>query len=165
MKRQLILIAVLLILMFTSGCGSSTRIEAEGASGQQQRNFRNGIDFDQQAPEANIRRALLGIIRVQSSDSPFTSEQAEKLIPLLEEIRAKETVDKEYGDEKVEEINGILTEGQKEPLTQGANNGIRMRGGQRDEAGIPPNPEPPNERRGGFDLKELCDRAIEALNK
>lgn len=193
MKRLgIILILVLILSAAAVGCGKSKQTSStsdELQQNDQQAAERNGRQF-MQGPEGNLGREIMSIMRIQNSETPFTKEQSTKLIALLTDIKAKESVDEEYSNKKIEEINAVMTQQQKDILAQRMGNPNRNQ-----EAGSTDgNAQPPGTRfrdgqnngenngrtngqnnRGnnggsdrngsGFDLKSICDRTITALQE
>ncbi len=179
MKKWILILTLLLTLGAAAGCGNTKKTD-NAADNQQNTAQTTGRQF-MQGPEGELARSVMSITRIQRSEAQFTKEQKDKLLPLLQDIKAKETVDEAYANKKIEEINLVLTEQQKQLMSQGpggmgrnrgdgnANNGGQPQGSRPGNGANPNNPangvnpNSPGSDGAGFDLKSVCDRAIEAL--
>lgn len=174
MRRWVLLLIVLLVLGTAAGCGNARKTDSAINQQKVDQNTDSRPERQlMQSPEAKLGRVIIGIVRIQGSETPFTKEQSEKLISLLKDIKAKETISDEYATKKIDEINAILTEKQKDVLSQrpeffnrnrqnGDTNNMQLPGPWRRNEG---NNDAQGNRGRGFNLKDLCDRAITALQK
>lgn len=116
--------------------------DGKAVSSTQQQAAKGRENPDAQTPDSKLRRELMSISRLDRSDSPITKEQAVKLIPIIEDIKVKETIDSTYADKQVKEIENILTSKQKELLSQrpDPDNMRRERNGNNTNPSTPQNP-------------------------
>ena len=185
MKFLGLMCTLILVSAITAGCGNAKKAEESKATSQNTEQNANGNNQRQfnQSPDAKLGRTIMSIERVQTSENIFTKEQIEKLLPILKEIKAKESVDEAYANKKSDEISAIFTQAQKDSMTQRSgnvnrnsengnpNNNTQLNRQERGNRNQGNNMQMPRDgqRNGGngvgFDLKSLCDRAIEALQK
>jgi len=115
MKRVVLVLISMAVLIFTAGCGnpknSETTVTQQGQSNVQQ--GKTGWQNQVAIPEGKLRMKISALGHIQTSESPLTKEQKDKLIPMLKEISAKATIDENYANQKIQEIDGILTDTQK----------------------------------------------------
>ncbi|OFY13077.1 MAG: hypothetical protein A2X16_00510 [Bacteroidetes bacterium GWF2_39_10] len=192
MKIWSLMCTLILVIAIATGCGNAKKAEESKATSQNTEQNANGNNQRQfnQSPDAKLGRTIMSIERIQRSENVFTKEQTEKLLPLLKEIKAKESVDEAYANKKSDEISAIFTQAQKDSMTQRPGNFNRNQGNgnpsnntqlnrqgqgngnsgnnmQMPRDGQRNGGNNPNQGRNGgsFDLKSICDRAIEALQK
>ncbi|MGE5329316.1 MAG: hypothetical protein ACM3KR_07405 [Deltaproteobacteria bacterium] len=115
MKRISLVLTLMAVLIFAAGCGSlkgsqSTDVE-QGQDNFQQ--ARGGWQNQVVMPEGKLRMEISTLGRIERSESPLTKEQKDKLVPILKEISTKTTIDEKYSSEKIKQIDGILTDAQK----------------------------------------------------
>lgn len=120
MKKGLIVILILSLAMVAGGCSKNKpTMNAEN---------NNGVPQITQNPQFKLVRTLREIEQLEKRQQPITKEQAQKLIPIVTDIKTQTTVVQEYADAKATEINNILTTEQKilfENRQGGAGNGQR----------------------------------------
>lgn len=194
MKKVLLVLISAMVLMFAAGCGNNVKTQAENTSAQNDfRQARAGLQNQTANPEAKLSMNISMLGRIQRSENPLIQEQKDKIIPILKEISAKTAVDEKYAEQKTQEIDGILTDVQKNTSFRGPNGKENQgrRGAPSDVSGEqqkqrPPtnenmgrqrqgsqdnfNPNGENRRMGGqnFDggknnLKIICERIIGQL--
>lgn len=156
MKR--VLVGLALIMSFSLiGCNSVKKTAVP--AGNQQNTASNNTSSDNtpgqfaQNPEFKLARAIMGISRVQMSQTPLTKEQAQKLIVLVKDIKSKETIDQAYADKKTDEINQVFTDQQKQLMSQ--RNGRNNRWQGQENGNNPPGQMPDGtHRRPGNNIQQ-----------
>ena len=184
MKKWGILVVLLLVMSIAAGCGNADKASSASKSTVSATIGQNGGQI-MQSPEGKLGRAIMNITRIQRSEKPLTKEQMQKLTTIINDIKAKAAIDETYANQKISEINAILTEQQKQLMStgQGTFNGNRNGGNVQKNSNSngqqlqqPQNRQENGQRRGnggtgnefngnGFDIKSLCDRALTTLEE
>ena len=127
MKKLLTVVALssAIVLSF-AGCGQKPVVQQQSQGTNQQ--VKGGINFN--TPEFKLRRELSTLTRLQRGDTPLSKEQIAKLAPVINDIKAKDTVDQAYADSQVAAIQAVLTDAQKNALTTRPNMNNNQQGGQ-----------------------------------
>lgn len=147
MKKLLTVLALssAMVLIF-AGCGQKPTIQQpfQGVNQQVQRGQR--LNFN--TPEFELRRELSSLQRLQRGDSPLSKEQIDKLVPIINDIKSKDTIDKAYADKQVEAINAILTDAQKSILNSRPQRGNNTQQGVQNQSGQQSNNQTGNVQQG-----------------
>lgn len=153
MKKLIGFLILVSTISLFSGCGNTKKTDASvGQTGQQQvgQGAFNGQNRQaNQTPEGKLQMSIMSLTRIQRSEAPLTKDQKDKLLVLLKDVQAKDTIDEEYSNKEVSAINAILTDNQKALLTQRPGNMRNGNNGNNNETVNPNGNGVPNPNANG----------------
>ncbi|MGE5474372.1 MAG: hypothetical protein ACM3UU_09145 [Ignavibacteriales bacterium] len=164
MKKVLLVLISTMFLIFAAGCGNTQKVDSTvqqpGQINVDQaktdiQNQTNG-DVNKQAstddikkqvstPEAKLKMEIASLGRLQRGDNALTQEQKNKIIPILKEISTKTAVDEKYSAQKIQEIEGVLIEAQKNSLNKRLDGNVGRRAPQAGANGSQQGQTPPSD--------------------
>jgi hypothetical protein len=117
-KKRWIIMAIssLLVLVIAGGCNSTS---STATSGTQESSATGSTDKNEQkqAPNPAVQAAM-DIKRLQNNqDNALTSEQKEKIKPILNELISTTEPSQDFLQQKADAISAVLTDEQKSSLT------------------------------------------------
>ena len=129
MKKLLTVVALSSAIVLTFvGCGQKSAVQQSEQGANQQIQRGQGANFN--TPEFKLRRELSSLTRLQRGDAPLSKEQIAKITPIINDIKAKDSIEQAYADSQVAAIQAVLTDAQKNALTTRPNMNNNQQGGQ-----------------------------------
>lgn len=175
MMKKVLITSLAILLLLTVGCSKNDNMQQTIRNQAISDSWRQGQG--EVTPEMTLRRELMQIQRLENSEQPLSKEQKDKLILIINDIKAQAAIEKAYAECKSEEINSILTNEQKELLStrQMPQNGERRFNGNlpsgEGRQDTNENSNSVGERRfygnngaGQVNLRDFCDQIIQGLN-
>lgn len=181
--RSRILIGMLLtaVLIGVGGCGAKDATSEPAASTQQSTasDQENPGQADQQRAANPAINAAMSIRRLQDNEQMvLTSDQKEKIKPILQSLIDTTDPDQTFLQEKADAITAVFTEAQKTYLSTDTpkgnpkGDGQNENGQQKDKTNANPNPQPneqsgvPNKQAGAaFQPQDLYKQVLDSLNQ
>jgi hypothetical protein len=185
LRRSSLIIGSLLlaVLLGVSGCGSSNSTSAQTSSQSQtnQGQTTQGQNGQGQRTRNPAQQAAMEIRRLQSNQqNALTSDQKEKIKPILQELISTTTPSQDFLQQKADAINAVLTDQQKSYLAsvtqkpakrnnQNSNNQNSNSNTQANQNGNKQNASSPQggtngqQTRGTFNPQEIYQQVLDSL--